>query len=97
MKIAFVTYEYPPFIMGGAGIYAKNITEKLAELDVEVTVFTPNINEYKNFKNLKIIPIDLNNNIILQSNNPKILTYLTQLLYYSYYFNIDLRKANSEM
>ena len=65
MKIAFVTYEYPPFIMGGAGIYAKNITEKLAELNVEVTVFTPNINgnENKNFKNLKIIPININKNL----------------------------------
>ena len=65
MKIAFVTYEYPPFIIGGAGIYAKNLTEKLAELGVEVTVFTPNINgnENQNLKNLKIIPITINKKI----------------------------------
>lgn len=65
MKIAFVTYEYPPFIMGGAGIYAKHITEKLAELGIEVTVFTPNINETENkdFENLKIIPLNVNNKI----------------------------------
>ncbi|WP_048190965.1 glycogen/starch synthase [Methanobacterium sp. SMA-27] len=62
MKIAFVTYEYPPFIMGGAGIYAKNITENLAELGIEVTVFTPNIYETGNKnKNLKIIPVNINN------------------------------------
>jgi len=51
--------------MGGAGIYAKNITEKLAELDVEVTVFTPNINGTENnqIKNLKVIPLNVNNKI----------------------------------
>ena len=65
MKIAFVTYEYPPFIMGGAGIYAKNITEKLADLDIEVTVFTPNIKGIENInkENLKIIPIKINQKI----------------------------------
>lgn len=65
MKIAFVTYEYPPFIMGGAGIYAKNITEKLADLDIEVTVFTPNIKGTENInkENLKIIPIKINQKI----------------------------------
>jgi len=51
--------------MGGAGIYAKNITEKLAELGVEVTVFTPNINdtENKHLKNLQVIPLNVNNKI----------------------------------
>ena len=43
MRIAFVTFEYPPFIIGGAGIYAKNVTEELAKLGHEVVVFTPEI------------------------------------------------------
>lgn len=64
MKIAFVTYEYPPFIIGGAGIYAKNITEKLADLGVEVTVFTPNIKEINNKNNnIKIVPVNVNKKI----------------------------------
>lgn len=43
MKIAFVTFEYPPFIMGGAGIYAKMMTYELAKLGHQVVVFTPNV------------------------------------------------------
>lgn len=45
MKVAFITFEYPPFIMGGAGIYATNITRQLAKLDHQVIVFTPKIND----------------------------------------------------
>lgn len=45
MKIAFITFEYPPFIMGGAGIYAANITRQLAKLDHQVIVFTPKIKD----------------------------------------------------
>ena len=41
MKIAFVTFEYPPMIIGGAGVYAKNITIELAKLGHEIVVFTP--------------------------------------------------------
>lgn len=68
MKIAFITYEYPPFLIGGAGIYAKHITQELADLGHDVTVFTPDIvdnNEnYDNEKqNLKIIKINVNKKI----------------------------------
>ena len=41
MRIAYVTFEYPPFIIGGAGIHAKRITKELAQLGHEVVVFTP--------------------------------------------------------
>jgi glycosyltransferase involved in cell wall biosynthesis len=41
MKIAFVTFEYPPFIIGGAGVHAAHITEELARLGHQVVVFTP--------------------------------------------------------
>ncbi len=43
MRIAFVTFEYPPFITGGAGIHASHITEELAKLGHQVVVFTPGI------------------------------------------------------
>ena len=46
MKVAFVTFEYPPFVMGGAGVYAKHLTEELAKLGHQITVFTPRIEEF---------------------------------------------------
>ena len=32
MRIAFITFEYPPLIGGGAGIYAINVTRELAKM-----------------------------------------------------------------
>jgi len=43
MRIAFVTFEYPPFIIGGAGVHASHVTEELAKLGHQVVVFTPAI------------------------------------------------------
>lgn len=62
MKVAFITFEYPPFIIGGAGTYAKNISENLAKLGHEVFVFTPDIYNIKNGKkkNLNIVRIKMN-------------------------------------
>lgn len=40
MRITFVTFEYPPLIMGGAGVYAANLTKELAKLGHEVKVIT---------------------------------------------------------
>lgn len=41
MRIAFVTFEYPPFLIGGAGVYAEKLTYELVKLGHEVIVFTP--------------------------------------------------------
>lgn len=41
MDIGFVSFEYPPHIAGGAGIYARGLTAKLVDLGHNVTVFTP--------------------------------------------------------
>lgn len=41
MKVAFITFEYPPFVQGGAGTYAKNITKELAKLGHEIHIITP--------------------------------------------------------
>lgn len=63
MRIAFITFEYPPFIIGGAGIYAANITSKLAGLGHQVIVFTPKINNLEekcNINNLEIRRIKVN-------------------------------------
>jgi len=43
MRVAFVTFEYPQFIIGGAGVYAAHVTEELANLGHQVVVFTPAI------------------------------------------------------
>lgn len=43
MKIAFISFEYPPFAQGGAGTYAQNVTRELARLGNEVHVITPRL------------------------------------------------------
>ncbi len=43
MKIAFVTFEYPPFIQGGAGVVAEKLTKVLARLGHKVHVIAPRI------------------------------------------------------
>src|SRR3990170_9150835 len=43
MRISFVSFEYPPFISGGAGVYALHITRTLAKLGYEVHVMSPTI------------------------------------------------------
>lgn len=41
IKLAFVTYEYPPQVYGGAGTYAAAMCGALASLGVEVHIITP--------------------------------------------------------
>jgi len=64
MRVAFITFEYPPFIMGGAGIYIMNITREIAKLGHQVVVFTPEINDSEREKcdinNLEIKRIKMN-------------------------------------
>lgn len=57
MRIAFITFEYPPFIIGGAGIYALNITRELAKLGHQVVVFTPGVSENKSKSDLYTLKI----------------------------------------
>jgi glycogen(starch) synthase len=64
MKIAFVTFEYPPFVEGGAGIYATNLTEELANLGHEVHVIAPKLTgskEYEVINGVRIHRIDFIN------------------------------------
>ncbi|MGB2727286.1 MAG: glycosyltransferase family 4 protein [Halobacteriota archaeon] len=50
MRFAFVTFEYPPFVQGGAGVYAENITKELARLGNEVHVITPKVDGSEEYK-----------------------------------------------
>ena len=55
MKIAFVTYEYSPFVYGGAGVYADNIVKELEKRGHEVHVITfGNEEKYTKIGNLNI-------------------------------------------
>ena len=40
MKVCFISYEYAPFIDGGAGVYARELTNSLAQLGCEIHVIT---------------------------------------------------------
>lgn len=44
MRICFLSFEFPPFVLGGAGIYASNITNELSKLGHEVHVLSPSCN-----------------------------------------------------
>lgn len=66
MRIAFVTFEYPPFIIGGAGVYALKVTHELAKLGHFINVFVPNIPgiEYENdLENIVFNKVEINNKL----------------------------------
>ncbi|NTV99677.1 MAG: glycosyltransferase family 4 protein [Oscillochloris sp.] len=44
MKIAFISLEYPPYLLGGAGVYIFQMTSKLSLMGHEVHVITPGTN-----------------------------------------------------
>lgn len=62
-----MTYEYPPFIIGGAGTYAEKVTCELAKLGHEIFVFAPQIEklsrEAVNVPNLRIIRVRINDRL----------------------------------
>jgi glycosyltransferase involved in cell wall biosynthesis len=39
-RVAFFTYEFPPYVEGGAGVYAARLVPELVRLGLDVTVFT---------------------------------------------------------
>ena len=48
LRICFLSFEYPPYVIGGAGVYAENITKELLDLGHEVHVMSPSIRYPKN-------------------------------------------------
>lgn len=66
MKIAFVTYEYPPKIEGGAGIYAENIVKQLSSKGVTVKVITPCVEKEQQrncFENIELHEVPVRSQI----------------------------------
>ncbi|MEM5879611.1 MAG: glycosyltransferase family 4 protein [Candidatus Aenigmatarchaeota archaeon] len=50
MKIAFFSWEYPPFLVGGLGIYSLNMVKKYVEKGNDVSIFTMNFKNSKEFE-----------------------------------------------
>ncbi len=42
MRIAFLTWEFPPNIVGGLGVYSDNVVQQLQAAGHEIVVFAPN-------------------------------------------------------
>lgn len=63
MKVLFFTEEYPPYIRGGAGVYAYYITRELANY-CDLTVVTINKPAYRYFGFSKSFKVDTNMDIV---------------------------------
>ncbi|MEM5853120.1 MAG: glycosyltransferase family 4 protein [Candidatus Aenigmatarchaeota archaeon] len=61
MKIAFFSWEYPPFLVGGLGVYSQNLTKRFVDKGNEVSVFTINFGsrEFEEVDNIKIYRFSL--------------------------------------
>ena len=87
MRIAFVTFEYPPFIIGGAGVYALNVTHELAKLGHQIVVFVPDIAgvEYeKDLENIVFSKVKIKNKLPFNA------------LQYWLHLPAEVKKAESE-
>jgi glycosyltransferase involved in cell wall biosynthesis len=56
MKIAIFSWEYPPFLVGGLGVYAYNISKKFVERGNDVSIFSLNVGleEFEESEDIKI-------------------------------------------
>lgn len=50
MKIAFISFEYPPFMIRGSTTFTVNITRELARQNNEIHVITPRLKGYDKFE-----------------------------------------------
>jgi len=97
MKIAFFSWEYPPFLVGGLGIYTLNMTKKFVEKGNEVSVFTMNFN-FKEFEEKNGVKIyrpfcpDSSRALSLFANND-ILSWGENIKLFSDIFNYNLFSA----
>jgi glycosyltransferase involved in cell wall biosynthesis len=56
MKIAIFSWEYPPFLVGGLGVYTYNMAKKFFEKGNDVSIFSLNVNgeEFEENEGIKI-------------------------------------------
>ncbi|MEM2509919.1 MAG: glycosyltransferase family 4 protein [Candidatus Methanomethylicia archaeon] len=75
LRIAFITFEYPPLIYGGLGVYSYEVTCRLAEMGCEVHVFTVNNGRYPvleysgNITIHRIIPVNIEQSLKILVND----------------------------
>jgi len=97
MRIAFFSWECPPFLVGGLGVYTLNMTKKFVEKGNEVSVFTMNFN-FKEFEEKDGIKIyrpfspDSSQAISLFANSD-ILSWGKNIKLFSDIFNYNLFSA----
>jgi glycosyltransferase involved in cell wall biosynthesis len=64
VRVAFVSFEFPPSIIGGAGKYALSLTRELAKLGHEIVVFAPQLvrenDESSKSNAVQIVPVRIN-------------------------------------
>lgn len=60
VRVAFVTFEYPPHLVGGAGTYASQVVGELAKRGIQLDVFTPARDDYRTPAGVRIkgVPVD---------------------------------------
>lgn len=66
MRIAFVTLEYPPRLIGGAGVYAGELCAALGALGHDITVFAPQSpgdGEFMSAKGVTFRPIPISSSL----------------------------------
>ncbi|MEM5836352.1 MAG: glycosyltransferase family 4 protein [Candidatus Aenigmatarchaeota archaeon] len=95
MKIAFFSWEYPPFLVGGLGIYSLSIVKKFVEKGNEVSIFTLGFKNSKEFEKKDGIKIyrftsfDISKAISIFANND-ILGWGEGLKLFSDIFNYNI-------
>ncbi len=57
VRVAFITFEYPPHMIGGAGTYAEKVVAELARRGVHVDVFTPARDDYRPVPRVRIVGV----------------------------------------
>ncbi len=78
MKICFVTHEYPPYILGGAGTYATNLIKGLKSFNVDVHILMPGLENdiKKNITRIKYPNIKFWGKLFFSYYNKKYIDFL---------------------
>ena len=89
MKIAFLTWEYPPNIDGGAGIVADNVVSQLSKLGHKVFVFVPKLkNCFEPHNSIENISIKIIKVPLLRFYRLKIISYAFNLNLWYLFFKV---------
>lgn len=89
MKIAFLTWEYPPNIAGGAGVVADNVVSQLSKLGHKVFVFVPKLeNCFESHNSIENTSIKIIKVPLLRFFKLKIISYAFNLNLWYLFFKV---------